>query len=67
MRAGVVEQLLSDVLPYRVRPIKPDRVERLDFDDTIAANALYAKDVPRNLRQPALLNRNAGRAGRARI
>jgi hypothetical protein len=49
MRTGVVEQLLADVFPNGVRPVKPDGIQRLDFDDAIAANALHAKDVPRNL------------------
>jgi hypothetical protein len=40
MRAGVVEQPLPHFLPYRMRPIKPDGVQRLNLDDAIAADTL---------------------------
>lgn len=65
--AGLIEQPLSDIFPDRMRAIEPDRVRLLDFDGAQAAHAFDAQDVTRNFREPALLDRQSGPAGRTRI
>jgi hypothetical protein len=51
MRTGVIEQPLADVFPNGMRPVKPDGIQRLDFDDAIAANALHSQHMPRDFRR----------------
>jgi hypothetical protein len=54
--ASLVEHPLPDILPDGVRPIEPDRIRLLNFDNTGAAQALDAEHMARNFRKPKLLD-----------
>ena len=54
--AGLVEEL-PDIFPKRVRPVEPDCVCFLDFDDAQATLTLDAQDVLPDFREMALLDR----------
>jgi hypothetical protein len=55
--AGLIEQPLPDVLPYRLRSIEPKSVCLLNFDDARAALALDPQDMALDVGKPALLDR----------
>jgi len=65
--AGLVEQPLADILPDGMRPIEPDCIRLLNFDDARTALALDAQDVALDFRESALLDRQLRLSGCARI
>jgi hypothetical protein len=42
---GIVQQSLSYILPYRLRPIQTDCISFLDFDEPHAAAAGHPQNV----------------------
>src|SRR5260221_9017906 len=52
LRAGVVEQALTEILPDRVRTVEPGGVRLLDLDGPGAAAAAHPQNMLRNLAQP---------------
>jgi hypothetical protein len=65
--AAVVEQTLTDLSPSRVRPIEPNGIEALDLDGPAAAGAVDSEELPRDLRQPHLLEGQPRLSGGARV
>jgi hypothetical protein len=65
--ASLVEESLPDIFPDSMRPIKPDRIRLLHFDDAKAADALDAEQMARNFREAALLDRQRRPSSGARI
>lgn len=55
--AGVVQQARAYVLPNGVRPIEPESIGRLNFNDAKAAQTFNAEQVPGDFRKSALLDR----------
>src|SRR5271168_3910020 len=52
LRAGVVEQALTDILPDRVRTVEPGGVRLLDLDGPGAAAAANHQNILRSFAQP---------------
>jgi hypothetical protein len=65
--AGVVEQALTDLSPGRVRPVEPNGIEALDLDAAGAPGAFNPEQLPRDLRQPHLLEGQPRLSGCARV
>jgi hypothetical protein len=65
--AAVVKQARTDLSPGRVRPIEPNGIEALDLYGTAAAGAVDSEELPRDLRQPHLLEGNPRPPGGARV
>jgi hypothetical protein len=65
--AGLIEQSLPDILPDGVRPIEPDGIRLLNFDNAKAADAFDAQHMARDFREAALLDRKRRPSSGARI
>jgi hypothetical protein len=52
--ARAIEQPLANLFPDRLRTVKPDRVDRLDFDGPLAAAARNPNHMALDLGQPPL-------------
>jgi hypothetical protein len=55
--ARLIKESLPDIFPDRMRPIKPDGIRLLNFDNAKAADAFDVEQVVRDFRETALLDR----------
>jgi hypothetical protein len=65
--AGLVEQALPDILPDGMRPIKPDGIRLLNFDNAKTADAFDAEQMAGDFREAALLDRQRRPSSGARF
>ncbi len=67
LRAGIVEETHTDIIPNGMRTIEPHCIRSLNLDDTITPPARDAQYMTRDFRKSSRLDRHARPSHSARI